>query len=140
MQTEKSLFHIKFIIGKTLRLFFALVFIVFFASYSVAQWRIATPRDALVVNADSINPAIGKFALTSGVEMWVQASNTFAELNGSTTFSIDAAYTYEVNGAPLIPQALNPPTLPSWSAVFPRGPGIPPRHTPGGLRFFSASN
>ena len=75
-----------------------------------AQWRIPTPRDTVYVPANQKSFVVGKFALTTGVEMWVSPSGTFNEIDGATTFSLDAAFTYGVNGASLIPQSENPPT------------------------------
>ncbi|MEI8133723.1 MAG: choice-of-anchor D domain-containing protein [bacterium] len=77
----------------------------------MAQWKIATPRDTTFIPANrSTLTTANKFALTPGVEMWVQASNTFTEIDGQTTFGIDAAYTYSVNGVHLFPEVLNPPS------------------------------
>jgi hypothetical protein len=95
-------------ISRPIIAFSSLLFL--FSTTTIAQWRIATPRDTLFVPANRATPVSGKFALTSGVDMWVQADSTFTELDASTTFGIDAAYTYLVNGSVLFPEAANPPT------------------------------
>src|SRR5207248_571699 len=85
---------------------------------ALSQWRIATPRDTLSVPANQKITVQGKLNLTSGVDMWVSASNTFTMMDGATTFGIDAAYTYSVNGASLVPPALNPPTYNAKSHLY----------------------
>src|SRR5258708_39587568 len=83
----------------TFRSVFALFVILFWASSSQSQWRIATPRDTVFVSANQSIFTSGKIALTPGVDMWLSASNTFSISDGSSTFGIDAAYTYLVGGA-----------------------------------------
>ncbi len=75
-----------------------------------AQWRIATPRDTVTVPANQKTFITSKITLTTQVEMWLSPSGTFTENDGSTTFGMDAAYTYLINGNSLIPEALNPAT------------------------------
>ncbi|MDP4235313.1 MAG: choice-of-anchor D domain-containing protein [Bacteroidota bacterium] len=79
------------------------------AASTQAQWRIPTPRDTVTVQANQKTFVTSKIQLTTGVDMWVSPSGTFTENDGTTTFGMDAAYTYLINGTSLIPQVLNPP-------------------------------
>jgi hypothetical protein len=88
----------------------AFIGVIFFSSTLEAQWRIPTPRDTVYVPANQKSFVVSKFALTSGVDMWVSAAESYTELDGSSKFGIDASYAYSVNGSNLFPEALTPPT------------------------------
>lgn len=92
----------------TNRLWLVFIFLTVTFTTADAQWRIPTPRDTFMVPANQKTFVSSKITLTSGVEMWIAASNTFTENDGSNTFGMDAAYGYLVNGGPLAPQLKNP--------------------------------
>ena len=103
------------------RLFFAALFIfVLTATNSFSQaWRIPTPRDTVTVPANQQTYVKSKIQLNAGgIDMWISPSGTFTENDGTTTFGSDGAYTYQIDGTNLIPEAQNPPTYGGKAHTF----------------------
>lgn len=75
-----------------------------------AQWRITTPRDTVIVGANKgQSPSISKISLTSGVEVWLQATGIWNfNVGGQSTF--DAGYTMKHPNWTLPSPIKNPPT------------------------------